>query len=203
MTSPIDQSSEPVWAPELDTVAADPPEAAPLETSVAAAAAAADRSRLKTRPRKSNSVTALLAVSALVAVGGIGFAVGRLGSTAQTTTTNANSNGGFPVANASGLPGGGFGDGRGFGLASTVSGTVVSVGTDSITVKLASGQTVTLATTSSTAYHAQTAGSSSDLTSGDTVLVQTTGGDAIPGASASSATQSSRTATDVTITTTK
>jgi hypothetical protein len=177
----------------------DSGDSAPAALEAATASAApASKPVLKPKQRRSNSVTAMLAISALIAVGGVGFAVGRLASS-STATTGTNTNGGFngaPRADASGLPA----DGRGFGLASTVSGTVVSVGTDSFTVKLASGQTVTIATGSSTTYHAQTAGSSTDLTAGSTVLVQTTGGDAAPGASASPGTSTTRTATDVTIT---
>lgn len=59
----------------------------------------------------------------------------------------------------------------------------------------------TVATGSATTYHNQTAGSSSDLAAGQTVQVQTSGGSsAAPNASASPGTQTTRTATDVTIT---
>jgi len=192
----------PVWDPTAVT-AGD--QAAP-ETPAAASAAL---TKPRVAPRRANATTnALLAIGAIVAMGGLGFAAGRFTTPAASDTGNGN--GGAPVANASGAPGGpGDGGGRGgFGGSVMVSGTVVSVGTDSFTVKLASGQTVTIATGSSTTYHSQTSGSSTDLTAGKTVQVQTTGGSGggpnanssgAPAASGSAGT-GTRTATDVTIT---
>jgi hypothetical protein len=125
-------------------------------------------------------------------------------STARNRPRRANSTSALLGPNASGPPDGGLRGGFG---AATVTGTVVSVARDSITVKLASGQTVTVATGSSTTYHNQTAGSGTDLAAGQTVQVQTSGGtnpganaSASPNASAGSGTQTTRTATDVTIT---
>jgi hypothetical protein len=56
-----------------------------------------------------------------------------------------------------------------------VSGTVVSVGSGSITVQQANGQTVTIVTDSSTSYRTQTAATNADVTTGATVIVQTSG----------------------------
>ena len=155
-------------------------------------------------PKRTNSVGVLLGISAMVAVGGIGFAAGRLGGGGASTSNTQANNGGF-APNASGGPGG-FGGirpdgsgGPGVGGAASVSGTVVSVGADSFTVKLASGETVTIATGSTTTYHSQTSGTSADLASGESVTVQTSGRAATPNASASAGT-TSRTATSVTIT---
>jgi hypothetical protein len=181
----------PVWDPaNLD--AGDEPAPAPAEPSVPKPAVPV----LKPRRRQSGSTTVLLAISALIAVGGIGFAAGRALTPAATTTSNNGAPNGAQFPNGSFVPG----DRGAFGGSATVSGTVVSVGSDSFTLKLANGQTVTIATGSSTTYHAQTPGSSGDLAAGQTVQVQTSGGRVEPGASASAGTTTARTATDVTIT---
>jgi hypothetical protein len=144
-----------------------------------------------------------LLVGALVAVGGIGFATGRATSTGQTGT------GSNTALNGNGIPGfpggsfdpanfaGGQGADRALG-AQSISGTVISVTADSVKVQLASGETMTIATTATTTYHGQTSASSADVATGDTVTVKTTGGVG-QGAAASAAT-TSVTATDVTVT---
>jgi hypothetical protein len=183
-------------------------EQASLEAARALAVPAATRRPIRAR---TSSATVLLAISALVALGGIGFAVGRATSTGQTGTGTsngaANGNPGFGQLgpNASGFPGD-FG-GRSLG-ASTMTGTVVSVSAGSITLRLADGQTVQVATGSSTTYHGQTSATGSDVAAGDTVIVQTTTSTAAgssPGTNAGAsadpaANAATRTATDVTIT---
>ena len=208
------ESDSPVWTPDGpaefdldDPVGAntDGPaaEAAPTE-QVALSPVARHVRPAAIPPKRSSSVGVLLGISALIAVGGVGFAVGKLAASSTSTAGSQNGNAAFrPDAsgglggfsglgpNASGAPGLGR-------SAGAVSGTVVSVGTDSFTVKLASGETVTISTASATTYHSQTSSSSTDLASGETVLVQTAGG-AAPNASSATGT-SARTATDVTIT---
>ena len=223
MTMPVEQgplsqpadAGAPVWQPQAAAV--EP--AAPIDDAVSAGdAPIAQKANAARRAptRRTSSVTVLLVISAMVALGGVAFAVGRVTSTGQSgtgQTTNGGVNGpngqnGLPGigANASGNPNLAIGgrDG-GFGGAATISGTVVAVTADSITVRLADGQTVTVATGSSTTYHAQTAATSSDVTQGATVTIKTTGGGSLgnPGsasASASPGTAGTRTATDVTIT---
>ena len=97
---------------------------------------------------------------------GIGFAAGRATSTGQTGTggtgtggtgtgqtnggqQNGNFNLGLPGADASEAPGGFGGDG--FGLNLAITGTVVSVSSDSITIKLANGSTTKVSTGAQTA----------------------------------------------------
>ena len=121
-------------------------------------------------------VNLLLGVALVVAVGGVAFAAGR--ATAPTTAaTNRNGfggNGQFFGPDASGAPGrDGF---AGPGGAISLSGTVTAVSADSITLQLASGQTITIPTTAQTTYHSQTAASASDVTSGSSVIVQLNGG---------------------------
>jgi hypothetical protein len=161
------------------------------------------------RTRRAGSTTMLLVISALIALGGVGFAVGRATSngTGTNTTNDTGANGvpnGFPGGpGASGNPNfGGLGGGLTSGSA-TISGTVVSATADSLTLQVANGQTVTLAIGSSTTYHSQAAASSTDLAAGKTVTVQTSGSVAGAGsasAGASAGTTGTRTATDVTIT---
>jgi hypothetical protein len=195
MTAPKDgpgASDAPVWtAPDAGAPEDAPAEVMPARLSKARAAAPT---------RRSGSTTALLLVAALVAFGGVGFAAGHLTGSSQTGANSGNF--GAFRANASGAPDAAARGALGGSL--TVTGTVVSVSADSITVKLASGATETIAIGSTTTYHNQTAGSSSDLAAGQTVLVLTSGGangdpNATPNASASPGT-TSRTATDVTIT---
>jgi hypothetical protein len=217
MKTPIDQGAvlqppaaePPVWQPL--------PPAEPIATDdvLVPAAPAIPRPHYDRPTRRSSSVTALLLISAMITLGGVAFAVGRATSTGQsgtgqTTNNAANGLGGQNGAgfgpNASGLPNFDLGgrDG-GFGGAATITGTVVSVTSTSITVQLADGQTVTVATGSSTTYHAKTAATSSDVTSGAAVTITTTNGTASntgsASASASPGTTTTRTATDITITT--
>jgi hypothetical protein len=159
------------------------------------------------RARRAGSTTALLVISALVAIGGVGFAVGRVtGGTGTDTSSVSDQNGLAGLgADASGRPGFGAG-GPGIGLTSgtaTVSGTVVSATSDAMTIQLASGQTVTLAIGSSTTYHNQASANSADVATGATVIVQTSGGSGVSASASASpgiGTGGTRTATDVTIT---
>ena len=122
-------------------------------------------------------VNVLLGIALVVAVGGVAFAVGRATAPAATTTAR---NGFTPGAggfgpNASGAPGafnGGFGGALG-GL--SIQGTVTAVSADSITLQLASGQTVTIPTTAQTTYHERTAATAAAVTSGSTAIVQLEG----------------------------
>lgn len=205
----------PVWQP--DTLRAEP--AAPIEGApseeaeigeafVPAPPAGNKRpARLQTRARRVSANAVLFTVAAMVALGGVSFAVGRITSTEQSTTTRsafAGANGFGFGAGASGSPGAGVAGGLTAGAA-MVSGTVVSVTSDSITIQEANGRTATISTGSSTTYHNQTSATSSDVATGASVIVQTSGTGATSGsgsasASASPGTGGTRTATSVTIT---
>jgi hypothetical protein len=191
--------SAPVWSPPVSME--------DLTTSVAETGPYADTGespasyRATYHPRRrAGSVTGLLAVAALVAVGGVAFAIGHAtGGGGTGSNPSGDGNPGQVAPNGSFVPNGSFlpgGPGRG---SVSISGTVVSVSADSITLKLSTGETVTIAINSSTTYHSQTAVTSSDVTAGETVSVETSGGEVAPGASASGQT-GNRTATDVTIT---
>jgi nucleoid DNA-binding protein len=212
MTTPIEAA--PVWQPLLPEeellAEAEMTEATVPSPNAAPQAAGPQRATVSARrpspARGSGSTTALLVVSALIALGGVGFAVGRATAAGGTTgQSNAAANGGFggPAA-ASGNPGD-VARNAGVG-ATTLTGTVVGVAADSITLKLANGQTVQVATTGSTTYHNQASATGTDVTTGSTVTVQTRVGSAASssagtnaGASAGTASRT-RTATDVTIT---
>jgi hypothetical protein len=163
-------------------------------------------------PAKSHSIrnrssAVLLAISAAIALAGIGFAAGRMTSPGNSSTANGGPAGNGTIAgrvgpDASGLSAGAFpGDGnRGIGGAgaSTVTGIVVSVSGDSITVKLADGSTTTIALSSSTTYHVSTTTSSSSVSTGATVTVAVS--TTVASAASSGSSMPTRTATDVTIT---
>jgi len=136
------------------------------------------------RPRRGTPIlNILLGLAALVAVGGLAFAVGRFTTPASTAASNRGTNGGqFGGPRASGVPGGG-GFGRGFGGTAAIQGTVTATTPTSITISLPNGQAVTFATDGSTTYHRETTGSSSDVSTGKQVIVQVTGRGFGPGAS--------------------
>jgi len=121
----------------------------------------------------------LLAVAAVVALGGVAFAVGRVTApgAAANATTNSRLFGGagqgrvFPGTN--GLPNGGPLDRDGGGL--QLRGTITGVDGDTLTVQLANGNSIEVTTSSSTTYHRQVAGTAADVGSGSTVIVQVGG----------------------------
>ena len=210
----FDAEAAPVWTPQPAQSEADQLEGSvPMGDTANGAAVQMPEAvrRSPTRPvvraRRAGSTTLLLVVSALIAIGGVGFAVGRgTGGTGTDTSTVADQNGLTGLgADASGRPGFGAG-GPGIGLTSgtaTVSGTVVSATSDAMTIQLASGQTVTVAIGSSTTYHNQASASSADVATGATVIVQTSGGSGVSASASASpgiGTGGTRTATDVTIT---
>jgi hypothetical protein len=107
--------------------------------------------------------------------------------TAPATSTGAGNSRFFGNgAGDGGLPGGGYfqggyfpggNDGGGFrgvfgGGGASIQGTVESISGDTLTLKLASGQTIQVSLSGSTTYHSQAAASSSDVKTGATVRVQ-------------------------------
>ena len=114
-------------------------------------------------------------MGALVAIGGVAFAVGRVTAPAAATTT-----GGFAGAGrgaGTGEGGTGFGGTGGFvgagrnGGDLNITGTVVSVNASSIQIKLATGTTMTLNLSTNVTYRDSTTGSAADVTPGATVQV--------------------------------
>ena len=129
----------------------------------------------------------VLALAALVAVGGISFAAGRLSApTAVARTGLGGAAAGLPgngqrggLANGQGVPGFGNGQGNGFGNVGralgtglAIRGTVTAVAVDHITIRTDAGQTVDIPTGAATTYHHQAAATSTEVTAGTSVLVQ-------------------------------
>ena len=140
------------------------------------------------KPKKQDRTTiALLLIAALVAVGGIGFALGHLTAPSAAAAANptGGARGGFGRAIPSLAPGqtfdtsqfgggnGGFGGRGGLGAVSGgVSGTVQSISGSKITVQLANGTTQTIDISGTTTYHSAAAASSTDIKVGTSVTVQ-------------------------------
>lgn len=125
------------------------------------------------KKNRASAGTALLLVGALVAIGGVAFAVGRVTAPAAATTSGL----GAGAGPGNGGEFGGFGGNGGFGGAGraggglSVTGTVVSIDASSIQIKLANGTTETLSLGSSVSYRDSTSGSAADVTPGATVQV--------------------------------
>ena len=122
-------------------------------------------------------VNGILAVAFAVLIGGVGFAVGRATTPPTVTTPGGDSalQGGFGARDggAGQFPG----DDDAFRLrgSASIEGTVVSVSSSSMTLKLSDGRTVTVAITASTGYHRQADASASDVTTGSKVIVGVAG----------------------------
>jgi hypothetical protein len=140
-------------------------------------------------PAKQDRTTmALLLVAALVAVGGIGFALGHVTApTATAAAANPSGRAGFGGLGRGAFPslapgqtfdvgqfgGGGAAAGRGLaGVAGGVSGTVQSVTPTSITIQEANGTSVTIDLSGNTTYHAAAAASPSDVKVGTSVTIE-------------------------------
>jgi hypothetical protein len=136
-------------------------------------------------PKRTSSSTWLnvvLVLAAVVAVGGVAFAVGRSTAPAAAATQRGDGlfgNGNFARGSfdptASGVPGGGlggaFGDGGGFNL----SGTVNEVTADTLTITTASGQTLQFTLGADTTYDTKSPAAAADVKVGSKVEVELNG----------------------------
>ncbi len=160
--------------------APEPAPSQPPAPAPASSPAPAPAPRTPASGGSSRGTTILFLVAGLVAVGGIAFAVGRLTApTASAATGRFGTTGAFRGefgATASSAPGaarGFFGGGLGGGAADlSLQGTVQSISGNTMTLRTANGDTVTVDLTGATAYHRQAAASASDVTTGSQVLVQ-------------------------------
>jgi len=122
-------------------------------------------------------VNVVLGLALVVAVGGVAFAVGRATAPATAAATRTGFVPGAGGPNASGAPGGTFNGGLGGAAGGlSIQGTVTAVGADSITLLLASGQSITIPIDAQTTYHQREAATSVAVTNGSTVIVQLEGG---------------------------
>jgi len=162
-------------APEPAAPIAEP--AAPIAEPVVPGAVTPGTAR---KPGSSMWVNAALALALAVALAGVGFAAGRM--TAPTSALGGNGgagrfgNGNFPggayfQGGAGGANAGGRGGFLGGGGAS-VQGTVESISADTLTLKLSTGQTVQIALSGTTTYHAETTATAGDVKTGGNVIVR-------------------------------
>lgn len=133
------------------------------------------------RRRSAGWLNLLLGAAAVIAVGGVAFAIGR-------STAPADAVGFVPGAGGPALlqPGGSFdpnggpivrqGGPGGLGAGLTMDGTVTAVDADSVTIQLASGEEVTFDLDAETTFHEATAADASAIAVGDEVAVQASGG---------------------------
>ncbi len=150
--------------------------------------------------RRSGGVLNLLLIgAAILAIGGVAFAVGR--STAPTSPVGrfgGTANGGTGVRpGGSFAPGGGGQGGFGLGGGIALDGTVTAMDAGSLTLTLGNGQQVTVKLDSTTAYRQATAATPTDVAVGDNVSVKVSGGRGAGGAGG--ATPPDLTASDVTV----
>jgi hypothetical protein len=131
------------------------------------------------RPARRDPLPIVLALAALVAVGGVSFAVGRVSAPQAAARTGLPGAAGLPGTGqrgGQGLPGNGQGNGfgnLGRALGSlAIRGTVTAVAADHITIRLDSGQTVDIPTGTDTTYHRQAAATATDVVAGTAVIVQ-------------------------------
>lgn len=128
----------------------------------------------------------LLLVAAMVAIGGIGFALGHLTAPGASAAANPTGPGGFGRNFPSLAPGqtfntSQFGGGRGGlggvaggvgGVAGGVTGTVQSITGSTITIQEANGTSVTIDLSGNTTYHNETSAQAGDVKVGTGVVVQ-------------------------------
>ncbi len=119
----------------------------------------------------SRSTSLLLLLAGAIAVGGLAFAGGRLTAPAAATSSRT-ANGQRFTGTGQGFTGTGqaFPGRDGFGGIS-LTGTVDAVSADSITLKLASGTSITIPLDAKTAYHKAAAAAAGDVTVGSQVRV--------------------------------
>jgi hypothetical protein len=198
------EPGQPAVAPAVEpgTEAFQPaaPEPGPFEVPPQPVAIAKPRGR-----GAASWINVALGLALAVAIGGVAFAAGRMTAPAAAAAggPNGGPNGGRFFGNGY-FPGGGAfpGDrngqggpgGRTFGGAS-IQGTVTAVTADSITIKTASGQEITIALDSTTTYHQQTSATASDVKTGGTVIVRL----GFDGNGSGSETPTGPTANDVTV----
>jgi hypothetical protein len=140
------------------------------------------------RTGSSRALNVLLGAAVLVAAVGVAFAVGRTTAPATAATAaGATGQGGGRFFTGGVGPNGSFdpnrgtfpgGNGRGFafGGAATIQGTVDSITSNSVTLKTAGGNTITVGLSPDTTYHQQAPATAADVSAGDTVILQVSGG---------------------------
>jgi hypothetical protein len=164
-------------APAQSPAAAPAPQPAFQPAPYQAAPAPAPAPIVAPKKKSGALVNVVLIVAALVAVGGIAFAVGRTTAPAQATGFRGGQFGGLPGASfnpaLAGQPGqGGF---PGFGdRTMSISGTVKSIDGTTMVITTSSGNETTV-DLSGASYHSQASATAADVKVGSTVSVATEG----------------------------
>jgi hypothetical protein len=159
--STIPSAPAPAPTPSTPVASAPVPTAAPLASVIA-----------KPKSSSSRGTSLLLGLAAAIAIGGLAFAAGRLTAPAATATA-ARGTGQFPGNGTGQLPGNGQGfPGRGDAFGGiTLKGTVEAITAESVTLKLASGTSITIPLDASTKYHTSTPSSADAVVVGSEVSV--------------------------------
>jgi hypothetical protein len=151
------------------------------------------------RPKSGGLLNLLLIGAAILAIGGVAFAVGRSTAPASAFPGVGDFTQG-PIVRTDGSFAPGAGGPRGFvsdgGLA--IDGTVTSVDADSITLTLENGDQMTFAVDDDTTYHEATEATPADVAIGDEASVKVDGGGRIQSGNGGS-TIPDLTADDVTV----
>jgi len=176
MTLPTNQTPEknaPLWSAQTMPDAAP---ATPESTNNASVNNVLANKPLKPAKKQDRTTLALLLVAALVAVGGVGFALGHVtANTASPAAANARPSGRFNLPSLA--PGQTFdlsqfgGAGR-VGGAANLSGTVQAINGSTLTLQEANGTTVTIDLSGTTTYHGETPATQSQINVGTGVTVQ-------------------------------
>ncbi len=128
------------------------------------------------RARSGGTLNLLLIGAAIVAIGGVAFAIGRSTAPANALTqVGAFPDGAVGIGpRGSFAPGGGPG---GFALGGSIAldGTVKSIDADSLTLTLADGREMTFKLDGATTYREATDAAAADIAVGDHVSVKTAG----------------------------
>ena len=150
------------------------------------------------RRRSSRVLDLALAGAAIIAIGGVAFAIGRV--TAAAPATAGFAPGGATIVRPGGSFDPGTGPGPRFALGGglTIDGTVTAIDADSITVKTADGEERTFDLDGSTTYREATDATASDVSVGDDVSVKVSNDGPVTAPSASGEAPRPR-ASDVTV----
>ena len=187
--------------PQFDSMATEPFQPAPPEPGPVPPAPVSVQPVRAGGAGGSRVLNLALGAALLVGAVGISFAAGRVTAPSAATTGapgggsqpggfggnggfgNGGFGNGFPGGNGyfpGGFPGdddGGFRGGlRGVNGGLTIQGTVTAVSGSSVTVKLASGATVTIGLDSNTAYHQQASATAADVQAGKSVILRLANG---------------------------
>ena len=158
---------------------------------------------IATPPRRTSRVLDLaLALAAVLAIGGVAFAAGRLTAPAGAGPAFARGltpDGTVVTPDGSFDPNGPKPGGLALNGGLAIDGEVTAIDVDSITLKLADGQEMTFKLDDTTTYHEAADASSTDVAVGDDVSVQVTGGRVVSNSSGSGSETPDMSARDVTV----